>query len=50
LRIADADLLGIVASYQFLEQLPQRMRFRNHASLGSLKAALQHGSPIFVTN
>ena len=43
LRIADTDLLGVVASNQFLEKLPQRMRFRNHASLGPLKAVLQHG-------
>ena len=31
LRIADPNLLRIVAAYQFLKKLTQWMRFRNHA-------------------
>ena len=42
LRIANADLLGVVATNQFLEKLPQWMRFRNHV-LGPLKSVLHTG-------
>lgn len=50
LWVTNTDLLRIVPSHQLLEKLPQRMRFRNHASLGSLKAVSRTGSPMIVSN
>jgi hypothetical protein len=49
LRVANADFLGIVATNQFLEKLPQWMRFGNHL-LGPPEIRVAHGLPTLLGN